>query len=65
MIPLPPSAVHGIWIAIKPFSFESTYGGFPGQNLSRPDLKERVLESMKIFLRRAGHEGAAIYTETV
>lgn len=48
MIPLPPSAIHGIWKALKPFDFDSTYGGFPGQNVKRPDLKAQVLESAKV-----------------
>jgi hypothetical protein len=53
MIPLTPKAIHGIWKAIKPFEFDSTYGGFPGQNLKRPDLKKQVLESMKIFFKES------------
>lgn len=65
MIPLSPAAVHGIWKAIKPFEFDSTYGGFAGQNLSRPDLKAQVLQSMKLFLRRGGHENAAIFGESL
>lgn len=65
MIPLPPNKVHGIWKALKPFEFDSTYGGFPGQYVTRPDLKAQVLESMKIFLRRGGHENAAIFQETL
>ncbi|KAH9873839.1 hypothetical protein IAQ61_004466 [Plenodomus lingam] len=65
MIPLPPAKVHGIWKALEPFDFDSTYGGFPGQNLTRPNLKEQVLESMKIFLRRGGHENLEIFGESV
>ncbi|RMZ66591.1 metallo-beta-lactamase family [Pyrenophora seminiperda CCB06] len=65
MIPLTPRAIMGIWNAIKGLQFNSTYGGFPGQNLSRPDLKKQVLESMKIFLRRGGHVEAEIYGESV
>ena len=65
MIPLTPTAIHGIWKAIKPFEFDRTYGGFPGQNLKRPDLKKQVLESMKIFLRRSGHEKADVFEERV
>ncbi|EDU50463.1 Zn-dependent hydrolases [Pyrenophora tritici-repentis Pt-1C-BFP] len=65
MIPLTPKAILGIWKAIKGLDFDSTYGGFPGQNLIRPDLKAQVLESMKIFLRRGGHEGAEVYGESV
>lgn len=48
MIPLPPEKIHGIWKALKPFEFDTTYGGFPGQNVTRPDLKAQVLESMKV-----------------
>jgi hypothetical protein len=65
MIPLSPAKVHGIWKAVKPFEFDSTYGGFPGQNVTGKNLKAQVLESMKIFLRTAGHEKAAVYEETV
>jgi predicted metal-dependent RNase len=65
MIPLPPADIHGIWKALKPFAFESTYGGFPGQNVQRGDLKEQVLKSMQIFLRRGGHVSAGVYGETV
>ncbi|KAL6704736.1 hypothetical protein ACN47E_007657 [Coniothyrium glycines] len=65
MIPLPPAKVHDIWKALKPFDFHSTYGGFPGQNVSRPDLKAQVLESMKIFLRMGGHENAEVFDETL
>jgi hypothetical protein len=65
VIPLPPHKVHGIWKAIKPFDFDTTYGAFQGQNVSRPDLKKQVLESMKIFCRVGGHEKAAVYDETL
>ncbi|CAI6280775.1 unnamed protein product [Periconia digitata] len=65
MIPLPPNKIHGIWKALKPFDFTNSYGGFPGQNVARKDLKAQLLESMKIFLRTGGHEKAGIYDETV
>jgi hypothetical protein len=65
MIPLPPDKVHAIWKALKPFDFEATYGGFTGQNNRRPDLKKQVLESMKIFVRTAGHTNAAVLQESV
>jgi hypothetical protein len=65
VIPLSPSKVHGIWKAIKPFDFDTTYGGFMGQNVTRPDLKKQVLESMKIFCKVGGHEQAAVYDETL
>lgn len=65
MIPLPPHKIHGIWKALKPFEFDTTFGGFPGQNVTRSDLKKQVLESMKIFLKTAGHEYAAVYEESI
>jgi len=65
MIPLPPSKIYGIWNALKPFEFEESYGGFPGQNVKRPDLKEQVLESMKVFVRTGGHEDAKILAESI
>lgn len=64
MIPLPPNEIHGIWKALKPFEFDTTYGGFPGQNVTRKDLKKQVLESMKIFIKIGGHETARVLEET-
>ncbi|KAH7086680.1 hypothetical protein FB567DRAFT_496128 [Paraphoma chrysanthemicola] len=65
LIPLPPAKIHGIWNAIKPYEFDTTYGAFPGQNVTRPDLKKQVLESMKIFCKVGGHETAAVYNESI
>jgi hypothetical protein len=67
MIPLAPDKIHGIWTALKPYDFSESYGGFPGQNNKRPDLKKQLLESMKIFVRTAGHAGdsAKVLRETV
>ncbi|KAF2707780.1 hypothetical protein K504DRAFT_483099 [Pleomassaria siparia CBS 279.74] len=65
MIPLPPPKIHGIWKALKPFDFEASFGGFPGQNVRREDLKQQVLESMKIFVKTAGHANADILLESL
>jgi hypothetical protein len=65
VIPLSPPKIHGIWKAIQPFDFDSTYGAFQGQNVTRPDLKKQVLESMKIFCKVGGHENAAVYNENL
>jgi hypothetical protein len=65
MIPLSPDKVYGIWKALEPFEFTATYGGFMGQNNRRPDLKKELLESMKIFVRIAGHQDAAILQESI
>ena len=65
MIPLPPAKIHGIWRAFKPFEFEETYGGFPGQNVRREGLKKSVLDSMKAFLKVGGHEErGGVFEET-
>ncbi|KAF3051562.1 hypothetical protein E8E11_010085 [Didymella keratinophila] len=65
MIPLPPAKIHNIWTALKPFDFEETYGGFPGQNVRREGLKKSVLESMKVFLKVGGHEETGgVFSET-
>jgi hypothetical protein len=64
MIPLPPAKVLEIWKAIKPYDFTATYGGFKGQNNRAPDLKQRVLESMRIFTTQAaGHEDTFAFEE--
>lgn len=54
MIPLPPDAIHAIWKAIKPFAFTSTHGLFLGWDVRGPDVKGRVLRSMKIQVRTQG-----------
>ena len=54
MIPLAPTALKGIWDAVSPFEFETTFGGFPGQNVRRKDAKKLVLESMQNWASKAG-----------
>ncbi|QIW95428.1 hypothetical protein AMS68_000946 [Peltaster fructicola] len=66
-IPLPPTEVYKMWTALKAFNFSSTHGGFAGQDVSDGQLKERVLESMKIQCQAMGWDAsnAAIFNETV
>jgi hypothetical protein len=54
MIPLDPEALLGIWKAVEPFDFETTYGGFPGQDVRRKDAKKLMLESAQNWTRKAG-----------
>lgn len=54
MIPLPPKDLKGIWDAVAPFDFETTFGGFPGQNVRRKDAKKLMLQSMQNWARIAG-----------
>ncbi|KAF2750631.1 hypothetical protein M011DRAFT_395519 [Sporormia fimetaria CBS 119925] len=63
MIPLAPAAIHKIWNALKPLEFTATYGGFMGQDHRAKDIKAQILESMKLFVKRAGHEDVAILKE--
>ena len=65
MIPLGPKEILGIWNSLKGWEFESTYGGFMGQDVRRGDAKRQVLESAKVFLKRGGHEGVEIFEETI
>lgn len=63
MIPLPPSKILNIWNALKPFDFEQTFGGFTGQDIRDPRVKQRVLESMKIQVRNEGYEKHQVLEE--
>jgi hypothetical protein len=60
MIPLTPGSIMGIWKAVAPFDFETTHGGFPGQDVRRTDLKKQILESMKLWVRKAGWNNVEI-----
>jgi hypothetical protein len=64
MIPLDPVALNGIWEAVKGFDFETTYGGFPGQDVRRKDARALVLVSAQNWAKRAGwtEKEAAILT---
>jgi hypothetical protein len=65
MIPLSPPAILEIWKAVKSFEFETMHGGFLGQDVRGKELKGRVLESMKIFVRGAGFEDAEVLGENL
>ncbi|KIW07832.1 uncharacterized protein PV09_01750 [Verruconis gallopava] len=64
MIPLRPSDVTRIWKAVAPFQFETTHGGFPGQDVRRADLKTQLLESMKNWVESVGATNEEIFTFT-
>jgi len=64
MIPLPPPEVHKIWKALKPFDFDTTHGAFPGLDVRGKDVKQRVLESMKIQVKYEGWKEHEIFEET-
>lgn len=64
MIPLPPSELHKMWQATKPWNFESTHGAFVGQEVRDKKVKFRVLESMKIQTKAMGWVDHAILDES-
>ena len=65
MIPLDPASIHKIWKAVEPFEFDTTHGGFPGQDIKRKDLKRQILESMKIWVKTAGWQDVGILKEEI
>jgi hypothetical protein len=76
-MPLDPDAILRIWRAIKPFAFHTTYGnvvdsmvvrdGDESGEEGRMGVKEKILESAKIAVRRMGwgERGHAVLGETV
>ena len=64
MIPLSPSQIKHMWEALKPFKFTSTYGAFLGMDVEADDVKNRVLESMKIQIKAMGYAEHEMLEET-
>ena len=62
-IPLPPSEITKMWKAIRPFDFDTTHGAFSGMDIRDKDLKNRLLESMKIQIRNEGYEKHELLAE--
>ena len=54
MIPLSGEEVFAMWDVLKHHEFTSTHGAFVGTDITAPDLKQRVLESMKIQTKFGG-----------
>jgi glyoxylase-like metal-dependent hydrolase (beta-lactamase superfamily II) len=69
-IPLSPEQILRIWRTLKKFEFVSTYGVFAKiSNVKqstehRMTLKQRVLESAKITVRRTGYQEHALLEES-
>ncbi|GAB7364429.1 hypothetical protein MBLNU230_g4970t1 [Neophaeotheca triangularis] len=64
MIPLPPSELHKMWQALRPFEFSSTHGAFTSHEVRDEGVKGRVLESMKIQVRGEGWSEHALLEES-
>jgi len=63
MIPLPPDELARMWSVLKKFEFKSTHGAFVGTDIVADDIKQRVLESMKIQVRNEGYTNHALLEE--
>lgn len=69
MIPLSAEEIVRMWDLLKRFEFSSTHGAFVGTEVydrshgSESDVKKRVLDSMKIQVRRMGWESHALLKE--
>ncbi|KAG8525331.1 uncharacterized protein KY384_008975 [Bacidia gigantensis] len=65
MIPLPPKSIKQIWDALKDLDFESTHGAFVGMDVRGEvgEVKERLLESMKIQVRGEGWDAEETFAE--
>ena len=64
MIPLGPDAMLGMWRVLKKYSFGSTHGAFVGLDIIAKDVKEWVLESMKIQCRSEEYKDHPLLKET-
>jgi len=63
MIPLPPDTIHDMWKAVKPYDFTVTHGLFQGWTIADENVKQSVLESMKIQVRKQGFAEHALLDE--
>ncbi|KIH89459.1 metallo-beta-lactamase domain protein [Sporothrix brasiliensis 5110] len=54
MIPLSGDEVFAMWAILKHHDFTSTHGAFVGMDIVAADVKQRVLDSMKIQTKFAG-----------
>jgi len=55
MIPLPPTAIHGIWDSVKGLPFDRVLGCFEGQEI-RANGRKIIQDSAQLWLRAAGWE---------
>lgn len=67
MIPLSPDEVHRIWLSVKVFEIEATYGftTIRYRKGDRRTIPQRVLDSGKIFVKSMGYHDHAILSESV
>ena len=56
MIPLPPKTLESMWAVLSRIPFTSCHAAFPNLDISSPDTKQRVWESMLIQVGYEGHD---------
>ncbi|KAK5663559.1 hypothetical protein OQA88_3990 [Cercophora sp. LCS_1] len=55
-IPLGPDDISRMWDILKEYTFTSTHGAFVGQDVEDVQVKDRVLDSMRIQLKSMGYK---------
>jgi len=65
MIPLSPDEIMRIWEALRGFEFEVTHGLFVGWDVRKRDVKQRMLDSMKVQVRRMGYQNHELLDESI
>lgn len=52
-----------MWKILKYYDFESSHGAFVGTDIVTKDVKQRVLDSMKIQVRGEGYSALGFLNE--
>ncbi|KAI1333886.1 beta-lactamase-like protein [Xylariaceae sp. FL0016] len=67
MIPLAPDDVWNMWRILKKYEFKSTHGAFVTMDIvkTEKEMKQRVLESMKIQIKYSGFGDHAMLKESI
>lgn len=65
MIPLSPDEIFRIWVALRGFEFEVTHGLFVGWDVRKKDVKQRMLDSMKVQVQRMGYQTHGLLDESI
>lgn len=65
IIPMTPDEIWGIWKSVKGLKWGKSYGAFRGMDVRDDDMRERLLESMKIQVRTGGWSKHGLLDENV
>lgn len=64
-LPMGPDAIQKIWRIVKPYDFTATHGALPAWDIYGDDVREKLLHSAKVWVRRMGHPTHPLLQETV